>query len=145
MADIPVVQLDPELPIPKPARSGDAGVDLVARAGVILASRGGRALVATGIAVELPAGLAGLVLPRSGLALRHGVTCLNAPGLIDPGYRGEIGVILVNTDPTKDYEVCRGDRIAQLVLVRFEDALLVATASLGESERGVGGFGHSGT
>ncbi len=145
VADIPVVQLDPELPIPKRARSGDAGVDLLARAGVILPSRGGRALVATGIAVELPDGLAGLVLPRSGLALRHGVTCLNAPGLIDPGYRGEIGVILVNTDPTEDYEVCRGDRIAQLVLVRFEDALLAATASLGESERGVGGFGHSGT
>ncbi|MDA8264485.1 MAG: dUTP diphosphatase [Actinomycetota bacterium] len=144
MVDIPMVQLDPELPIPERARSGDAGIDLLARAGVILRSQGGRALVATGIAVELPGGLAGLVLPRSGLALRHGVTCLNAPGLIDPGYRGEIGVILVNTDPTRDYEVCRGDRIAQLILVRFEDALLVAAGSLGESERGAGGFGHTG-
>jgi dUTP pyrophosphatase len=94
--------------------------------------------------VEIPIGCAGLVLSRSGLAARHGVACLNAPGLIDPGYRGEIAVVLVNTDPTSTYEVCRGDRIAQLVICSVEAASFVVVDSLEESERGVGGFGHSG-
>jgi dUTP pyrophosphatase len=144
MLDIPVLQLDPELPIPARAREGDAAFDLVARCDVVLEARGGRALVPTGLALELPPGSAGLVLPRSGLALRHGVTCLNSPGLIDPGYRGEVGVILVNTDPTKRYEVHRGDRIAQLLVVSFEVATLVSSDALTASDRGEGGFGHTG-
>lgn len=140
-------QLDPELPVPVYAREGDAGADLIARADVVLSRRGGRAIVPTGVAVAIPAGHAGLVLPRSGLAARHGVTCLNAPGLIDAGYRGELQVVLVNHDPEHDYPVRRGDRIAQLVLVRVEQAVfeLVSEEALGESERGGGGFGHTGT
>ncbi len=144
MLEVQVVQLDPELPAVAYARPGDAGADLRARQGATLAPRGGRALVPTGICIELPAGAAGLVLPRSGLALRHGVTCLNAPGLIDPGYRGELGVILVNTDPNEPYGIRRGDRIAQLVVVRVEQANFVLRASLSETERGAGGFGHTG-
>jgi dUTP pyrophosphatase len=103
--------------------------------------------VPTGVAVAIPAGYAGLVLPRSGLAVRHGVTCLNAPGLVDAGFRGELRVVLVNHDPRRDYTVSRGDRIAQLVLIRVEEAdfALVAEDALGESERGRGGFGHTGT
>ncbi len=97
--------------------------------------------------MAIPPGYAGLVLPRSGLALRHGVTCLNAPGLIDSGYRGELQVLLVNHDPDDDYTVERGDRIAQLVIVGVEEAKFVTVArdGLGEAERGSGGFGHTGT
>lgn len=140
-------QLDPDLPVPGYARTGDAGTDLMARHDVQLPCRGGRAIVATGVAVAIPVGCAGLVLPRSGLAVRHGVTCLNAPGLVDSGYRGELRVVLVNHDPEHDYQVSRGDRIAQLVLVRVEHVTfeVVAADALGESERGAGGFGHTGT
>ena len=147
MLRVPLHQLDPELPVPRYAREGDAGADLVARADALLACRGGRAVVPTGVAVAIPAGYAGLVLPRSGLAVRHGITCLNAPGLVDSGYRGELQVVLVNHDPEHDYVVRRGDRIAQLVLVRVEAAVfaLVSEEGLGESERGDGGFGHTGT
>jgi dUTP pyrophosphatase len=147
MLRVPLCQLDPELPVPRYARVGDAGADLLARTGVVLGCRGGRAAVPTGVAVAIPDGCAGLVLPRSGLALRHGVTCLNTPGLVDSGYRGELQVVLVNLDPAQDYEVTRGDRIAQLVLVRVEQAGFepVAADGLGESERGAGGFGHTGT
>src|SRR5579871_4281329 len=99
MRAIPIHQLDPDLPVPAYAHPGDAGADLFARVGLSLAARGGRALVPTGIVIELPEGCAGLVVPRSGLALRHGVTCLNTPGLVDSGYRGELAVLLVNTDP----------------------------------------------
>lgn len=139
-------RLDPELPLPAYARVGDAGADLYAREDVELAARGGRALVPTGVAVAIPVGYAGFVLPRSGLALRHGVTCLNTPGLIDSGYRGELAVLLVNTDPARDYSVRRGDRIAQLVVqpvahVAFQQ---VGGGGLPASERGGGGFGHSG-
>jgi dUTP pyrophosphatase len=147
MLRVPLHQLDPELGVPSYARPGDAGADLVARQDVVLAARGGRALVPTGVAVAIPDGYAGLVLPRSGLALRHGVTCLNTPGLIDAGYRGELQVILVNHDPIEDYAVSRGDRIAQLVIVRVEAASfdLVPSEGLGEAARGTGGFGHTGT
>jgi dUTP diphosphatase len=140
-------QLDAQLPVPRYARAGDAGADLLARSDVVLARRGGRAAVSTGVAVAIPEGYAGLVLPRSGLAVRHGVTCLNAPGLVDSGYRGELQVVLVNHDPEHDYAVSRGDRIAQLVLVRVEEAAfeLVGEQGLGESERGTGGLGHTGT
>ncbi|MFZ2056718.1 MAG: dUTP diphosphatase [Acidimicrobiales bacterium] len=144
MLEISLVRLDVDLAAPSYARLGDAGCDLVARAGTVLAPGGGRATIATGIALGIPEGYAGLVLARSGLAARHGVTCLNAPGLIDPGYRGEVAVILVNTDPTTPYEVHRGDRIAQLVICRVEEARFVAVDHLETSERGAGGLGHSG-
>ena len=141
---IPVVRLDADLPLPAYARPGDAGADLVAREGAVLPAGGGRALVPTGIALAIPDGWAGFVQPRSGLALRHGVTCLNTPGLIDAGYRDELRVLLVNTDPVADYEVRRGDRIAQLVIQRVEHADFAPVESLDESERGTGGFGHTG-
>ncbi len=146
MLRVPLHQLDAALPVPGYARVGDAGADLVARTDAVLACGGGRAVVPTGLAVAIPEGYAGLVLPRSGLAMRHGVTCLNAPGLVDSGYRGELQVVLVNHDPATDYAVSRGDRIAQLVLVRVEQAAfeLVPEDGLGDSERGHGGFGHTG-
>lgn len=144
--DVALVRLDPELALPAYARDGDAGADLVARTDVELAPRGGRCLVPTGVALALPPGYAGFVQPRSGLALRHGVTCLNTPGLIDSGYRDELKVLLVNTDPDDPYTVTRGDRIAQLVIQRVTRArfLEVAEGDLPSSERGLGGFGHSG-
>jgi dUTP pyrophosphatase len=147
MLRVPLHRLDDELPVPAYARAGDAGVDLVARDGAVLAARGGRALVPTGVAVAIPPGHAGLVLARSGLALRHGVTCLNTPGLIDSGYRGELQVVLVNHDPEHAYTVARGDRIAQLVVVRVEEVCFdpVPLEGLGDAERGTGGFGHTGT
>jgi dUTP pyrophosphatase len=139
-----VRQLDPDLPLPSYARAGDAGADLVARTGATIGPGGGRALVPTGVAVAIPPGYAGFVQPRSGLALRHGVTVLNAPGLIDSGYRDELKVLLVNTDPTEAYEVQRGDRIAQLVVKAVAQAEFVPAGELPASERGLGGFGHSG-
>jgi dUTP pyrophosphatase len=144
---VPLHQLDPELALPSYARPGDAGADLRASRDVVLPARGGRALVPTGLVVAIPEGHAGLVLPRSGLALRHGVTCLNTPGLIDAGYRGELQVLLVNHDPEEDYAVSRGDRVAQLVIVRVEEAMFdpVPAEGLGEATRGSGGFGHTGT
>jgi dUTP pyrophosphatase len=145
--DLPVLRLDPDLPLPAYATPGDAGLDLCAREDVVLPPGGGRALVPTGMAVAVPDGHAGFVQPRSGLALRHGVTCLNTPVLIDSGYRGELKVLLVNTDPVEAFTVRRGERIAQLVLQRVEHANLVEVADfdhLGESVRGEGGFGHTG-
>jgi dUTP pyrophosphatase len=142
--DVPVRRLDPALPLPSYARVGDAGSDLVARETAVIAPNGGRALIPTGIAVAIPDGYAGFVLPRSGLALRHGITCLNAPGLIDAGYRDELRCILVNHDPLQAYRVERGDRIAQLVVQRVEHVRFVPVDELAVSERGTGGFGHSG-
>ncbi|MBK9180051.1 MAG: dUTP diphosphatase [Acidimicrobiales bacterium] len=144
MLDLPVLLLDPDLPLPSYAHPGDAGADLVAREGAVLAPGGGRALVPTGVALAIPAGYAGFVQPRSGLALRHGVTCLNTPGLIDAGYRDEIKVILVNLDPVEPYEVHRGDRIAQLVIQRVEHVAFQPVVALPDSSRGLGGFGHTG-
>jgi dUTP pyrophosphatase len=146
MLRVPLHQLDPGLSVPSYAREGDAGADLLARADVVLAHSGGRAVVPTGVAVAIPDGYAGFVLPRSGLAARHGVTCLNTPGLVDSGYRGELQVVLVNLDPSRDYQVSRGDRIAQLVILRADQVAfeLVTADELGSSERGVGGFGHTG-
>jgi dUTP pyrophosphatase len=140
---VPVLRLDPDLPAPAYARAGDAGADLVAAHDVVLSAGGGRALVATGIAIAIPTGYAGFVQPRSGLALHHGVTCLNTPGLIDAGYRDELKVLLVNTDPKEDYEVRRGDRIAQLVIQAVECCDFESVDELPPSERG-GGFGHTG-
>jgi len=141
---IPVRRLDPELPLPAAQHEGDAGLDLVAREGVVLAPGGGRAAVPTGIALAIPAGYAGFVQPRSGLARRHGITCLNTPGLIDAGYRDEVSVLLVNTDPTEPFEVKRGDRIAQLVIQRVEAVEWHEVETLDDSERGLGGWGSTG-
>jgi dUTP pyrophosphatase len=141
---IRLVSLDPDLELPSYAHPGDAGADLVATADVKLAPGGGRARIGTGVAIELPEGHCAMVLPRSGLAANHGVTCLNAPGLIDSGYRGEIQVILVNSDPNDAYLVRRGDRIAQLVVLEARQAIFVVGEDLSESARGDGGFGHSG-
>ncbi len=139
-----MVRLDPGLPLPSYACHGDAGADLRAREGAVLPAGGGRALVPTGMAVALPEGWAGFVQPRSGLAFRHGVTCLNTPGLIDPGYRDELRVLLINTDPVHDYVVDRGDRIAQLVIQQVGRADFVLVDALPGSARGVGGFGSTG-
>lgn len=144
MLDVPVVVLDPDLPLPGYARAGDAGADLVARVGAVVEAGGGRALIPTGIRLAIPEGYAGFVQPRSGLALRHGLTLANSPGLIDAGYRDELAVILINTDPKEDFEVRRGDRIAQLVIQKVEQASFRPVDELPDSERGLGGFGHSG-
>lgn len=141
--EIPVIRLDRELPLPTYAHPGDAGIDLVAREDAVVRAAGGRVLVPTGIALALPRGHAGFVLPRSGLALKHGVTVVNSPGLIDCAYRGEIKVVLLNTDPTADYAVHRGDRIAQLVVQRVSEIVWNEVDSLDGDDRG-GGFGHSG-
>lgn len=144
MVAIPVQRLDSDLALPSYAKSGDAGADLVANEDVTLAPGGGRALIGTGIAIAIPLGYAGFVQPRSGLALRHGVTCLNTPGLIDSGYRDELKVLLINTDPSEPYEVRRGDRIAQLVIKSVEEVVWEEVDALDETKRGQGGFGHSG-
>ena len=143
--DVPVVRLDPDLPLPAYAHLGDAGADLVAREEVTIAPAGGRAVIPAGIALAIPDGYAGFVLPRSGLALRHGITCLNTPGLIDAGYRDEIRIVLVNTDPSESYTVRRGDRIAQLVIQPVERSVFTAVDRLPDSARGLGGFGSTGT
>jgi dUTP pyrophosphatase len=144
MIRIELRRLDPDLPLPAYAHDGDAGLDLYAAETVTLAP-GARAAVGTGIAVALPVGHAGFVVPRSGLALRHGVSLVNTPGLIDAGYRGEIRVVLVNHDPERSVTLARGDRIAQLVIQRVEVVQLVEVDSLPESRRGAGGFGSTGT
>ena len=141
---IRIQRIDPDLPLPARRHQGDAGYDLCAREEVRLAPAGGRALVPTGFALAIPEGYAGFVQPRSGLALRHGVTCLNSPGLIDAGYRDEIGVLLVNLDPASAFDVRRGDRIAQLVIQRVQDVEWDVVATLDETARGVGGWGSTG-
>ena len=135
-------KLNPQASLPVQAHPGDAGMDLRACEHVTLAP-GARALVRTGLAVEIPEGLEGQVRPRSGLALKHGLSIVNAPGLIDAAYRGELKVILLNTDPDHDYEVHRGDRIAQLVVQRVESVAWQVVDALDGIDRG-GGFGHSG-
>lgn len=142
--DIPLVRLDPSLDIPKVAKPGDAGVDLRSSVDIVLQPGGHRALVPTGVAIAIPAGYAGFVQPRSGLALKHGVTCLNTPGLIDSGYRGELKVLLINTDPSEPFEITKGERIAQLVIQAVVEPVFVEVDALDESERGEGGFGHTG-
>lgn len=144
MLEVPIVMLDAELPLPSYARPGDGGADLVARVDAVVEAGGGRTLVPTGIRVAIPEGYAGFVQPRSGLALRHGVTLANSPGLIDSGYRDEVAVIVINTDPKDDFKIHRGDRIAQLVIQRVEQARFAPLTELPESERGLGGFGHTG-
>jgi dUTP pyrophosphatase len=129
--------------LPTRATAGDAGLDLYASEGATLAP-GDRASVGTGIAVEIPEGHAGLVLPRSGWAAKHGIALVNAPGLIDAGYRGEVRVLLLNTDREEAFEISEGDRIAQLLVVAFAALEPLEAESLGESERGGGGFGSTG-
>jgi len=139
-----VMRLDERATLPRRAYAGDAGLDLHALEGCVLAP-GERVSVRTGIAVEIPDGEAGLVLPRSGLAARHGLALVNAPGLIDAGYRGEIGVLLLNTDRSEPVEIAAGDRIAQLVLVGVQTPEVIEVDGLAASDRGAGGFGSSGS
>ena len=143
MLPVTVVRLDPDLPLPSYAHPGDAGLDLYAREGAVVKAGGGRALVPTGIAIAIPPGYAGIVVPRSGLALRHGISLVNTPGIIDAAYRGELKCVLLNTDPAADYEVSRGDRIAQLLVQRVEEVEWVEVIDLDGTDRG-GGFGHTG-
>jgi dUTP pyrophosphatase len=138
-----VSRLHPRAKLPTRAHPGDAGLDLYALEATAL-EPGERASVATGIAVQIPAGQAGLVLPRSGLAARHGIALVNAPGLIDAGYRGELRVLLLNTDRAARFELAAGDRIAQLVLVAVQEPDVVEVQALEESVRGQGGFGSTG-
>lgn len=138
-----IARLDPDLPIPSYARPGDAGADLATAVDVTLAP-GERALVPTGIAIALPLGYAAFIHPRSGLAARHGLSIVNTPGTVDAGYRGEISVTLLNTDPERTLMLRRGDRIAQLVVQQVERVRFVLAERLPGSDRGEGGFGSSG-
>ncbi|MDP1851906.1 MAG: dUTP diphosphatase [Candidatus Planktophila sp.] len=146
MSEVKVLisRLDPTLPFPRYAKSGDAGADLVSAIDFTLAP-GQRQLVPTGIAIALPHGFVALVHPRSGLAIKHGVTLVNAPGTIDAGYRGEISCIVINLDPKVEISFKKGDRIAQLVIQRVERAEFIEVTELPESERGSAGFGSTGS
>jgi dUTP pyrophosphatase len=141
--DIAILRLDPDLPLPAYAHPGDAGADLLTTVDLTLAP-GERALVPTGIALALPEGYVALVHPRSGLAARHGLSIVNTPGTIDAGYRGEIKVLLINHDPREAIELRRGDRVAQLVVQRYEQARFTEVAELPASSRGAGGYGSTG-
>ncbi|MFL4472666.1 dUTP diphosphatase [Paeniglutamicibacter sp. MACA_103] len=141
--DIALKMLDPDLPVPSYAHEGDAGADLCAREDVTLAP-GQRSLVPTGVSLALPLGYVGLIHPRSGLATKHGLTVVNAPGTVDAGYRGELKVTLLNTDATTPIVLKRGDRIAQLVIQKVERAHFVQVQDLDDSARGAGGFGSTG-
>jgi dUTP pyrophosphatase len=140
---LPFQRLDEAAALPGTAHPGDAGLDLRSVQDLVLGP-GERALVGVGLAVEIPPGHAGLVIPRSGLAARHGITILNAPGLVDAGYRDEIRVLLVNLDPNEPFKVSRGDRIAQLVIQRFESVEWNEVADLDDTDRGLGGWGSTG-
>ena len=139
-----VKRLDPRAVLPTRAHDGDAGLDLHALDGFELAP-GERAQIRTGVAIALPPGTAGLVLPRSGLAARHGIALVNAPGLIDEGYRGELQILLLNTDRNETFRAQAGDRIAQLVVVDVETPEIVEADELDDTSRGSGGFGSSGS
>jgi dUTP pyrophosphatase len=141
--ELKVRLLEPGAELPSPATEGDAGLDLRAAEPAVIGPSE-RASIGTGVAVEIPPGHAGLVLPRSGLALRHGISMVNAPGLIDSGYRGELKVLLLNTDREHAFEVAPGDRIAQLLIVPFAAAEPLQAAELSESRRGADGFGSTG-
>ena len=143
MIELAIRRLRPDAVVPERAYEGDAGVDLAACDRVVLGP-GERAVVGTGLAAEIPDGYAGFVLPRSGLAAHHGLTVVNAPGLIDSGYRGEVKVILLNTDRAEPFVVEPGMRVAQLVVQAVEDVRFVEAEELSGSERGAGGHGSSG-
>lgn len=142
--EVLIQRLDKELPLPQYAKAGDAGIDIYARIDCTLAP-GERAMVPTGIAIAFPEGYVCLAHPRSGLAAKHGISIVNAPGTIDAGYRGEIQVILINTDSKNTFEIKRGDRIAQLVFQKVEQASFQEVSELPSSERGAGGFGSTGS
>ena len=144
MVNVHVVRLDPDLPLPGRQYVSDAGYDLYAREPVVI-TPGERVLMPTGIAIALPHGHAGFVLPRSGLAVRYGIAVVNSPGLIDSGYRGELKVVLVNLDPREPFEVHRGDRIAQLVIQRVEEIGWIEVKELEGTDRGTGGHGSTGS
>ena len=143
MIRIPLKLLDKGLSIPRYQHGNDAGFDLISRVDLLLGP-GERATIPTGIALAIPPGFAGFVLPRSGLASRHGIALVNSPGLIDAGYRGEIAVVVINTDRQEAFQINRGDRIAQLVVQRVEEATIVLAEELDETSRGAGGFGSTG-
>jgi dUTP pyrophosphatase len=141
--ELPIKLLDETLPLPRYQHEGDAGFDLHSRIDLTL-EPGERAVIPTGIGVAIPRGYAGLVLPRSGLAARHGIALVNSPGLIDSGYRGEVAVILLNTDKYESFHIKHGDRIAQMVIQKIEEASFLPMPELDETERGAGGFGSTG-
>lgn len=141
--EVLITRLDPELALPRYAKPGDAGADIVSRIDITL-TPGERALVPTGIAIALPDGYVALVHPRSGLAIKHGVTMVNSPGTVDAAYRGELQIILINHDPTEAVSFKRGDRIAQIVIQKVEHAEFIEVSELPGSGRGSGGFGSTG-
>jgi dUTP pyrophosphatase len=141
--EVLITRLDPDLPLPSYAKGGDAGADIVSRVDVTLAP-GERTLVPTGISIALPDGYVALVHPRSGLAIKHGVTMVNAPGTVDAGFRGELQLIMINHDPQESVSFKRGDRLAQLVIQKVERATFIEVESLPGSGRGSGGFGSTG-
>lgn len=143
MVDVLFQPLEPSAQVPSYAHGGDAGADLCAVHAVTL-KPGERALVGTGLSIAIPDGYVGLIHPRSGLALRHGLSIVNSPGTIDAGYRGEIKVLLINLDPSEDIVIAPGDRIAQLLVQAVERVQFVQSDSLASSERGAGGYGSSG-
>ncbi len=143
MIELQIKLLDEGLPMPRYQHAGDAGLDLPSRVDLVL-EPGGRAMIPTGIAVAIPGGYAGFVLPRSGLASRHGIALVNSPGLVDSGYRGEMSIVMINTDKHEPFHIKRGDRIAQLVIQRVEEVKLVRVDELDDTSRGEGGFGSTG-
>jgi len=143
MVEIQIKLLDEGLTVPRYQHDGDAGLDLPSRIDFAL-EPGARAMIPTGIAVAIPKGYAGFVLPRSGLASRHGISLVNSPGLVDAGYRGEMAIVMINTDKHETFHIKRGDRIAQLVIQRVENVTLTTVDELDDTSRGAGGFGSTG-
>ena len=143
MIEIQIKLLDEDLPMPRYQHEGDAGLDLPSRVDYVL-EPGERAMIPTGIAVAIPRGYAGFVLPRSGLASRHGIALVNSPGLVDSGYRGEMSIIMINTDKREAFHIKRGDRIAQLVIQKVVEATTIQVSELDATSRGSGGFGSTG-
>lgn len=143
MIELRIKLLDAGLPMPRYQHAGDAGLDLPSRVDYVL-EPGERAMIPTGIAVAIPPGYAGFVLPRSGLASRHGIALVNSPGLVDSGYRGEMSIVIINTDKHEAFHIKRGDRIAQLVIQKVEEVTLIQVDELDDTSRGAGGFGSTG-
>src|SRR5438876_11008681 len=143
MIEIQIKLLDEDLPMPRYQHEGDAGLDLPSRIDLVL-EPGERAMIPTGIAVAIPPGYAGFVLPRSGLASRHGIALVNSPGLVDAGYRGEMAIVMINTDKRETFHIKRGDRIAQLVIQKVEELKHVRVVELDYTKRGEGGLGSMG-
>jgi dUTP pyrophosphatase len=143
MIEIQIKLLDEDLPMPRYQHEGDAGLDLPSRVDYVL-EPGERAMIPTGVAVAIPRGYAGFVLPRSGLASRHGIALVNSPGLVDSGYRGEMAIIMINTDKREAFHIKRGDRIAQLVIQKVVEATAIQVSDLDATSRGSGGFGSTG-